>query len=77
MKSRKPAIDAVLICSLRYHAELIVKAAEAGKHIFLREAIALSWQDRCRARAVEAAGVQLQIGFNRRFDANFVRVRHA
>jgi myo-inositol 2-dehydrogenase / D-chiro-inositol 1-dehydrogenase len=26
---------------------------------------------------VKTAGVQLQIGFNRRFDANFARVRHA
>jgi myo-inositol 2-dehydrogenase/D-chiro-inositol 1-dehydrogenase len=74
-----PAIDAVLICSpTGTHAELIVKAAEAGKHIFCEKPIAfdLGKIDAALA-AVEAAGVQLQIGFNRRFDANFVRVRHA
>jgi len=36
-----PAIDAVLICSpTGTHAELIVKAAEAGKHIFCEKPIA-------------------------------------
>jgi myo-inositol 2-dehydrogenase/D-chiro-inositol 1-dehydrogenase len=74
-----PAIDAVLICSpTGTHAELIVKAAQVGKHIFCEKPIAfdLGKIDNALA-AVKAAGVQLQIGFNRRFDANFVRVRHA
>ncbi len=74
-----PAIDAVLICSSTdTHAELIVKAAQAGKHIFCEKPIAFSLQKIDAAlAAVKAAGVQLQIGFNRRFDANFARVRHA
>lgn len=74
-----PAIDAVLICSpTGTHAELIVKAAQAGKHIFCEKPIAfdLGKIDAALA-AVKAAGVQLQIGFNRRFDANFVRVHQA
>ncbi len=74
-----PAIDAVLICSSTdTHAELIVKAAQAGKHIFCEKPIAFRLQKIDAAlAAVKAAGVQLQIGFNRRFDANFARVRHA
>jgi myo-inositol 2-dehydrogenase/D-chiro-inositol 1-dehydrogenase len=74
-----PAIDAVLICSSTdTHADLIVAAAEAGKHIFCEKPIAHSLEqiDRSLA-AVKKAGVQLQIGFNRRFDANFARVRNA
>ncbi len=74
-----PQIDAVLICSSTdTHADLIVQAAEAGKHIFCEKPIAftLCQIDRALA-AVKAAGVQLQIGFNRRFDANFARVRQA
>ena len=74
-----PQIQAVLICSSTdTHADLIVKAAEAGKHIFCEKPIALSLAliDIALA-AVEAAGVKLQIGFNRRFDANFARVRQA
>ena len=74
-----PTIEAVLICSSTdTHADLIVAAAEAGKHIFCEKPIAHSLEqiDRSLA-AVKKAGVQLQIGFNRRFDANFARVRHA
>ena len=74
-----PQIEAVLICSpTPTHADLIVEAAKAGKHIFCEKPIAhcLGQIDRALA-TVEAAGVQLQIGFNRRFDANFARVRKA
>jgi myo-inositol 2-dehydrogenase/D-chiro-inositol 1-dehydrogenase len=74
-----PAIDAVLICSpTGTHADLIVGAAKAGKHIFCEKPIAfcLDKIDLALA-AVKTAGVQMQIGFNRRFDANFARVRQA
>src|ERR1035437_928883 len=66
------AIEAVLICSsTNTHADLIVQAAQAGKHIFCEKPIAhsLGQIDRALA-AVEQAGVKLQIGFNRRFDAD-------
>jgi len=74
-----PSIEAVLICSSTdTHAGLIVEAAKAGKHIFCEKPIAFSLETIDQALdAVKAAGVQLQIGFNRRFDANFARVRHA
>jgi myo-inositol 2-dehydrogenase/D-chiro-inositol 1-dehydrogenase len=74
-----PRIDAVLICSSTHtHGGLIVKAAQAGKHIFCEKPIdhSLAKIDQALA-AVEKAGVKLQIGFNRRFDANFARVRQA
>lgn len=74
-----PEIDAVLICSpTPTHADLIVRAAEAGKHIFCEKPIdySLARIDLALA-AVERAGVKFQVGFNRRFDANFVRVRQA
>lgn len=72
-------VDAVLICtSTDTHADLIVQAAEAGKHIFCEKPVSLSLDkiDSSLA-AVKKAGVQLQVGFNRRFDSNFVRVRQA
>jgi len=74
-----PRIEAVLICSSTgTHADLVVQAAEAGKHIFCEKPIdhSLAKIDRALA-AVEKAGVKLQVGFNRRFDANFARVRQA
>ena len=74
-----PEIEAVLICSsTNTHADLIVQAAQAGKHIFCEKPIAHSLNQIDRAlAAVAKAGVKLQIGFNRRFDANFARVRQA
>jgi myo-inositol 2-dehydrogenase / D-chiro-inositol 1-dehydrogenase len=74
-----PAIDAVVICAATdTHAALIADAAAAGKHIFCEKPIALDLAETDRAlAAVERAGVRLQIGFNRRFDANYRRVREA
>jgi myo-inositol 2-dehydrogenase/D-chiro-inositol 1-dehydrogenase len=74
-----PAIDAVLICSATHtHAFLIQEAARAGKHIFCEKPIDhnLVVVD-AALKAADEAGVKLQIGFNRRFDANYARVRHA
>ena len=74
-----PDVAAVLICtSTDTHANLIVQAAEAGKHIFCEKPVAFSLSEIDRAlAAVRSAGVKLQIGFNRRFDSNFCRVRQA
>lgn len=74
-----PAIGAVVVCSSTdTHARIVEEAAEAGKHIFCEKPID---HDLCKIRralaAVEKAGVKLQVGFNRRFDANFARVRRA
>ena len=66
-------IEAVLICSSTdTHAELIIEAAKAGKHIFCEKPIDFNIEKIKQALAsVQAAGVKLQIGFNRRFDHNF------
>ena len=74
-----PDIDAVLICSsTATHAGLVEQAAQAGKHIFCEKPIDHSLDKIDRAlEAVAKAGVKLQVGFNRRFDANFARVRRA
>ena len=74
-----PGIDAVLICSSTdTHADLIARAARAGKQIFCEKPVALDLARIDAAlEAVANAGVKLQIGFNRRFDANFARVRRA
>jgi len=74
-----PDIQAVVICSSTdTHARIIEEAAQAGKHIFCEKPIALDLTSIDRALdAVESAGVKLQIGFNRRFDSNYRRVRQA
>jgi myo-inositol 2-dehydrogenase/D-chiro-inositol 1-dehydrogenase len=72
-------VDAVAICtSTDTHVDLVVAAAEAGKAIFLEKPVSLNLSEVDRAlAAVEAAGVPLQIGFNRRFDAAHAAVRQA
>ncbi|MGB1287947.1 MAG: inositol 2-dehydrogenase [Aggregatilineales bacterium] len=76
---QRDEIDAVFICSSTdTHAPFMIAAAEAGKHIFCEKPIAadLAKIDEALA-AVEKSGVKLQIGFNRRFDSNYRRVKHA
>jgi myo-inositol 2-dehydrogenase/D-chiro-inositol 1-dehydrogenase len=72
-----PHIEAVVICSSTdTHAQMIEQAAAAGKHIFCEKPIDFDLARIDRAlEAVDKAGVKLQIGFNRRFDPNFKRVR--
>jgi len=74
-----PEIDAVLICSSTdTHAEFTRAAARAGKHIFCEKPLDLD-VDRIKEtlKIVEEAGVKFQIGFNRRFDHNFLALREA
>jgi myo-inositol 2-dehydrogenase/D-chiro-inositol 1-dehydrogenase len=72
-----PDIDAVFICSSTdTHVSLIKQAAQAGKHIFCEKPISMDiMQTEEALEAVRQAGVKLQVGFNRRFDHNFKRVR--
>jgi len=73
----RPDIDAVVIASpTNTHAEIIQAAARAGKHIFCEKPLALTMED-CDAAiaAVKAAGVKLQLGFMRRFDAGYVAAK--
>ncbi len=74
-----PEIDAILICTpTDTHAEIMIAASKAGKHIFCEKPVALDLKNTDAAiQAVDRAGVKLQLGFNRRFDANYARVRSA
>ena len=70
-------IHAVAICSSTdTHCRIIEEAAAAGKHIFCEKPIDYDLARIHEAlSAVEKAGVKLQIGFNRRFDPSFAKVR--
>lgn len=72
-----PGLDAVLIATpTSLHRESIVAAAERGKPIFTEKPLALTLDD-CRAsmQAAERAGVPLQVGFMRRFDAGYAEAQ--
>jgi myo-inositol 2-dehydrogenase/D-chiro-inositol 1-dehydrogenase len=67
-------IDAVAIATpTGTHADLTVRAARAGKHIFCEKPISL---DRATTvatiDAVRSTGVKFQVGFHRRFDPDWV-----
>jgi len=66
---REPALDAVIICTRHdLHAEQVIAALEAGKHVFCEKPLALTRDDLERIeRAASAAGRVLTVGFNRRF----------
>ena len=71
------AVDAVATCSpTDTHADLIERAARAGKAIFCEKPIDLD-ANRIRKclEVVRSAGATLMIGFNRRFDPNFATLR--
>ncbi len=74
-----PEIDAVLICSSTdTHASITKEAAKAGKHIFCEKPIDLDEKEIVQTLdIVKSAGVQLQVGFNRRFDHNFKALKEA
>ena len=72
-------IHAVLVTSpTNTHVEISQAAAKSGKHIFCEKPIAFDLAQIDETLAiVEKAGVKFQVGFNRRFDASFKRVREA
>ena len=74
-----PDVDAVWICSpSQYHAEQIKACAANGKHVFCEKPIATDLAETVEAiNACNEAGVKLMTGLQRRFDANFLRVKQA
>jgi len=74
---KRSDIQAVAICSSTdTHADYIIQAAQAGKHIFCEKPIALNLATIDKAlAAVKQYGVTLMVGFNRRFHHNFKKIR--
>jgi myo-inositol 2-dehydrogenase/D-chiro-inositol 1-dehydrogenase len=72
-----PEVEAVVICSpTDTHARYVVEASEAGKHIFCEKPVDLSLEIiKGALDAVKKAGVKFMVGFNRRFDPNFMKLK--
>ncbi len=72
-------IDAVVIAASSVaHSELIVAAAEAGKHVFSEKPAGMTLDEIDAARmATSKAGVAFQVGFNRRFAREFAAAHDA
>ena len=70
-------VEAVVICSpTPYHVPYSIAAARQGKHIFCEKPLDVTLEAIQDAeKAVQENNVKLMLGFNRRFDANFSKVR--
>lgn len=73
-----PTTDAVVI-STRHdtHAEYVLRALAAGKHVFVEKPLALTLDDLARIEAAAAAAPRklLMVGFNRRFAPQVVKAK--
>jgi predicted dehydrogenase len=76
---RDPAIDAVVFATPHsQHPDQVVRAAAAGKHVFVEKPFALSLREADRMlEAAAKAGIVLAVGFNRRFHPSMARLRDA
>lgn len=73
-----PAVDAVVVTSSGpTHAEYVLAAVDAGKHVFCEKPLATTAEDCLRiVEAEEAHGSGLvQVGFMRRYDAGYRQMK--
>ncbi len=70
-----PEIEIVVICSpTDTHAKFIQEAAKAKKHVFCEKPIDTDIKRiKETLSVVKKTGIKLMVGFNRRFDRNFMR----
>lgn len=70
-------IDAVVVATpTAFHRDVVVAAANAGKHVFCEKSMAMNTSE-CdeMIQAAEKSGVKLQIGFMRRFARAFLAAK--
>jgi len=72
-----PAIQGVIVtCETNRHAEMVLAAAAAGKHILCQKPMALTLDDCDRmAAAVEQAGVKFMMAFQMRHDPSNQKIK--
>ena len=74
-----PSIDVVVIATRHHeHAGQVVRALEAGKHVFVEKPLALTWSELDRIAAVHQGlnpAPMLLVGFNRRFSPALTMIK--
>ena len=72
-------IDAVVVATpTPTHADVVSACARAGKHVFVEKPVAADLAGAERVvREVEAAGIQCQVGFHRRWDRSYREAKRA
>jgi len=74
-----PGVDAATVCTPnKLHCAPAVACARAGKHVMVEKPMAMNARDAAQmCAAARKAGTVLQIGFQKRFDANAQFLRRA
>jgi predicted dehydrogenase/threonine dehydrogenase-like Zn-dependent dehydrogenase len=70
--------DAVIVCTRHdTHADYVVRALAAGKHVFVEKPLALTIDElgRIEAAAAAAPDRRVMVGFNRRFAPQVVKIK--
>jgi len=73
-----PRIDAVFITTRHHqHVPMAIDALQAGKHVFVEKPLAIHAEGLARIRAVyeQTSGLELMVGFNRRFSGHAAKIR--
>ncbi len=67
-------VDAVCVVTpTAYHLDPVIAVAEAGKPLFLEKPLAATPKENLQvARVIESSGIKCQVGFQRRFDPDYV-----
>jgi predicted dehydrogenase len=69
-------LDAVMVLTSGSHAPIAEAAARAGRHVFVEKPMCFSAAEgRAMLTAAEAAGVILMVGYPKRYDPAFARMR--
>lgn len=66
----------IVVTYSKDHCEHIIKALQAGKHVYGEKPFCMSYEEACRIReAAKNATGKLFIGHNRRFEGDFIKLR--
>jgi predicted dehydrogenase len=78
MLEDRPADGVVIAAPTALHAQLVGVAARAGKHVLCEKPLGFEPEDaRAAVDVAHAAGVALQVGFQRRFDPGWLALKEA
>ena len=74
---KSPEVDAVFITTPTYlHHEMIIRALEAGKHVFTEKPITVTVEEALDVvRRAEKLGLKLMVGYMRRFDDSYMEAK--
>lgn len=69
-------LDAVMVLTPGSHAPIAIAAAQAGKHVFIEKPLAFSVEEgRAVCVAARQTGVAMLVGYNKRYDPAFEKMR--